>query len=236
MAPPAGRNRRAGKAAGKETPFAEELNAMSLSSVSVISNTLRLRIVSAKIAVLPRILQIAFSLVLGSVPIAFAQINRDHPNGMQVASGGCGPEGDSAGRCVSVGDFTNQHLTFRLLPAPESDPDPRLNYSMPPSPERGVVELSQPSLTSRAHLADPALTASPQGWRIGGVGVLNYTARNRRWRFVVGYAPDLDALLEKFGDAHSFNLAWQYSLGKHKPASWAGVKAGSEYMRRPAPR
>jgi hypothetical protein len=182
-----------------------------------------------------RILQLAFSLMLGSVP-AFAQTNDDHPNEMQFASGSCGPEGDLASRCVSVGDFTNQHLALCSVPAPTSDADPGLNYSMPSSEGRGMAELSQPSLTSRAQLAAPALTTSPRGWRIGGAGVLNYTANNQRWRFVVGYAPDFGVLLEKFGDAHSFSLAWQYSLGKHKPASWAGVKTGSESIRRSAPR
>ncbi|MCU0786533.1 MAG: hypothetical protein MUF81_21305 [Verrucomicrobia bacterium] len=183
-----------------------------------------------------RILQLALSLMLGSVPIAFAQIDGDHPNGMQFASSGYRLEGDSASRCVSVGEFTNQHLALCSVPAPKSDADPGLSYSMPPSEERGMAELRQPSLTSSGQLADPALTASPRGWRIGGAGVLNYTARNQRWRFVVGYAPDFGVLLEKFGDAHSFSLAWQYSLGKHKPASWSGVKTGSESIRRSAPR
>jgi hypothetical protein len=81
-----------------------------------------------------------------------------------------------------------------------------------------------------------ALTASPHGWRIGGAGVLTYTAPNQRWRFVVGYATDIGALRDTFGDIHSFNLAWQYSLGKRKPASWKGVKTGSEYLRNPPPR
>lgn len=137
---------------------------------------------------------------------------------------------------VSVGDFTNQHLALCLLPEPKSDPDPGLSYSMPPSEERGVAELNQPSLTRSAHHAEPALTVSTQGWRIGDAGVLNYTASNQRWRFVLGYAPDLGALRETFGDIQSFTLTWQYSLGKHRPASWAGVKTGSESIRRPAPR
>lgn len=141
-----------------------------------------------------------------------------------------------ASRYVSVGDFTNQHLALRLVPAPKSDPDPGLSSSMSPSEERGVAELDQPSLTSSAHLADPALTASTQGWRIGDAGVLNYTASNQRWRFVLGYAPDLGALRETFGDIQSFTLTWQCSLGKHKPASWVGVTTGSGHMRRPAPR
>jgi hypothetical protein len=91
---------------------------------------------------------------------------------------------------------------------------------MPPTQERGVTELTRPNLASRPHLTDSALTTAPQGWRIGGAGVLNYTARNQHWRFVFGYAPDLGALRENVGHIHSFNLAWQYSLGKHKPASW----------------
>lgn len=189
---------------------------------------------SAKIATCSSILQIAISLVLGSVLIAFAQTNDDHPHGMQLASGGCGPEGVCTNRCVSVGIFTNPHLALRLFPAAKSEPDPGLGYSLPPSQERGVTEVNQPSLASRAYLANPALTASPQGWRIGGAGVLDYTARNRRWRFVFGYAPDLGALRERedFSDIHSFSVVWQFRLGKHKPASWAGVTAGSEYLRR----
>ncbi len=207
---------------------------MSLRSVAVISNTLRRRIVSTKMAVLPRVLQMAFSLILGSVPIAFAQINQDSTNGMQFAAGGDGPEGVSASRCGSFDDLTNQHLTLRLFPAPESFPG--LSYSMPPSPERGVAALTEPRLTSRTQLAEPALTASPQGWRIFSAGLLNYTTNNQRWRFVLGYAPDLGTLREDFDEIRSFNLAWQYSLGKHKPPSWAGIKTGSEHIRRLAPR
>lgn len=183
-----------------------------------------------------RILLTASGLVLGNISIAFAQMNHDHPNGIRFASRGGGPEGDAASWCVSGGDFTNQHLALRLVSAPKSDPDPGLSYSMPPNPEQGVAELNQPSLTSSASLPEPALNTSLRGWSIGGAGVLNYTARNKRWRFVVGYAPDLGVLRVKFGDLHSFNLAWQYSLGRHKPASWVGVKAGSEYLRRPTPR
>lgn len=183
-----------------------------------------------------RIRQIAFSLLLGSVSSAFAQIDHDQPNGIQFAFGACGPKGSYAAHYVSAGAFTNEHLALRLVPAPGSNPGPGLSYSMPLSRERGVTELSRPSLTSWVQLADAALTASPQGWRIGGAGVLNYTARNQRWRFVLGYAPDLGALHESFGHIHSFSLAWQFSFGNQKPASWAGVPAGSEYMRRPAAR
>jgi hypothetical protein len=179
------------------------------------------------------ILQIAFGLVLGSVPIAFAQMNHDPPNGMQLASAGRGPEGASASRYASAGAFTNQHLALRVLPAPESDPDTGLSYAMHPSQARGVADPDQPSLISGTHLADPALT---QGWRIGDAGVLSYTARNQRWRFVFDYAPDLGALRENFSHMHSFSLGWQFSLGKLKPASWADVKGGSEFMRRPAAR
>ena len=179
---------------------------------------------------------IAFSLMLGSVPVTFAQINHGHTNEMQFAPGGCASEGDFANRCVSVGDFTNQYLALCLVSAPKSDPGPGLSNSMPLSPERGMVASEKTNLTSRANLADPALTARPHDWRIGGAGVLSYTAPNRRWRFVVGYASDIGALRDTFGDIHSFNLAWQYSLGKHKPASWAGVKTGTEYLRYPAPR
>jgi len=180
------------------------------------------------------VLQIAFSLVLGGVPIAFAQTNDEHPCAMQLASGGCGPEGDFTSRCTSAGVFTNQILALRLFPAAKSNPDPGLDYWLPPSQEKGVTESNQPSLASRAYLANPALAASPQGWRIGGAGVLDYTARSRRWRFVFGYAPDLGALRERedFSDIHSFSVAWQFRLGKHKPASWAGVTTGSEYLRR----
>lgn len=99
-----------------------------------------------------------------------------------------------------------------------------------------MAELTEPSRTIKAQLAKPALTASPQGWRILSAGVLNYTANNQRWRFVLGYAPDLGALSENPGEIRSFNLSWQYSLGKYKPPSWAGVKAGSEYLHRSSPR
>ena len=179
------------------------------------------------------ILPIAFSLVLGSVPIAFAQMNHDPPNGMQFASAGRGPAGASASPYASAGASTNQHLALRMVPEPESDPDPGLSYAMPPSRARGVADLGQRSLISRGQLADPALT---QGWRVGSAGVLSYTARNQRWRFVFDYAPDLGALRENFSHMHSFSLGWQFSLGKLKPASWAEVKGGSELMRRPAAR
>lgn len=206
---------------------------MNLRSVAIISNTPRRWIVSTKIAVLPRVLQMAFSLIFGSVPFAFAQIDQDSTNGIQFAGGG-GPEGVSASQCGTVGDFTNQHLTLSLFPAPEGYPG--LSYSIPPSPESGGAAFTEPSLTSRAQLAEPALTASPQGWRIFRAGVLNYTANNQRWRFVLGYAPDLGTLRDNLSEIRSFNLAWQYSLGKRKPPSWAGIKTGSEHIRRPAPR
>ena len=186
----------------------------------------------ARMAVRSRVLPMAFSLVLGSVPIAIAQTNQDHPTAIQFASGGCGPGGDSTNRCVSVGVFTNQHLALGSCPTARSDPDSGPGNSMSASQERGVTELNQPGLASRAYLANPALTASPHGWRIGGAGVLGFTARDQRWRFVFGYAPDLGALREDFGHSHSFNLVWQYSFGKHKPSSWAGVTTGSEYLRR----
>lgn len=178
---------------------------------------------------------ITFSLMLGCARIVFAQINYDDTNGVQFASGDCGSEDVSASRCIRAGNFTNQHPA-RLASAAQENRDPGLSYSMPPSPESGIAESNQPSLTSRVKLADPALTASPHGWRIGGAGVLNYTAPNRRWRFVVGYSSDIGALRDTFGDLRSFNLAWQYSLGKRKPASWVGVKTGTEYLRRPPPR
>jgi hypothetical protein len=190
---------------------------------------------SARIAMRSRIL-IAFSLMLGSAPIGFAQINHDHTNERQFASGGWGPTCDSARRCIKVGDFTYHHLALCLVSAPKSDPNPGLNYLIPPSPEGGIAESNEPSLTNSPNLADLAPTAALHSWRFGDAGVLNYTAPNQRWRFVVGYATDIGALRDTFGDIHSFNVAWQYSLGKRKPASWAGVKTGSEYLRHPAPR
>ncbi len=155
---------------------------------------------------------------------------------MQLASGGGGPEGDFTSRCASAGVFTNQIPALRLLPAARSNPAPGFDYSLPPSQEKEMPELNEPSLASRAYLANPAPAASPQGWRIGVAGVVDYTARSRRWRIVFGYAPDLGALRERedFSDIHSFSVAWQFRLGKQKPASWAGVTTGSEYLRRPA--
>lgn len=178
---------------------------------------------------------IGFSLMLGCIPIAFGQINQVHTNQLQFALGACASAGDSASRCVRVGDSTNRHQALRLMSAPKLDPAAEHGDLMTPTLKGELAESNRSSFTSRASLADPALTASPHGWRIGGAGLLNYTATNQRWRFVVGYTPDISAL-ETFSDLHSFNLAWQFSLGKRKPASWAGVKTGTEYLRRPAPR
>jgi hypothetical protein len=182
-----------------------------------------------------QILPIAFSLVLGSIPIAFAQMDFDFPkaNGIHLAYVGCGPQDASANRYVSAGGFTNLHVTLRSAPGSKYDPAPELSYSVPPSQQKGEVELSQPSLTNRIRLSDPVRIASPQGWRIGGGGVLNYTAHNQRWHLVFGYAPDLTALREHFDRVHSFNLVWQFSLGKLKPASWAGKPTGSDLARSP---
>jgi hypothetical protein len=187
----------------------------------------------ATIAMRSRILQIAFSLVLGSAPIAFAQMDHDLPNGIHLAYASYGPQGASASRYVSPGGFTNQHVTLPSIPAPKGDPDPDLSYSVPPSQQRGEVDLNQPSLTKSVRLTDPAPTATPLGWRIGGGGVLNYTTPNQRWHLVFGYKPDLGALREDFDRLHSFSLRWYYSLGKLKPASWAVAPAGSEHVRPP---
>ena len=192
----------------------------------------------AKTAMRSRILQMAFSLVLGSVPIAFAQMDHDFPNVIHLAYAGRGPQSASANRYVSTAGFTNLHVTLRSAPASKGEPSPELSYSVPPNQLREEVELSQPSLTNRIRLADPALTASPQGWRVSGGGILNYTAHNQRWRLVFGYAPDLTALREHFDNLHPFSLVWQFSLGKLKPASWAGAPvgmapAGSEFARPP---
>ena len=188
----------------------------------------------ASIAISSRSLQIAFSLVLGSVTITFAQMNNDLPKGIQLASVNYRLNDAFASRYVSTGDFTNQHVALRSVSAPKGDPDPGLCYSMPPSQPRSEAELNQTSLNSSLRLAGPAPTASPQGWRTGGGGVVNYTARNQRWRLVFGYAPDLSVLRGDFYHLHSFSLVWQHSVGKLKPASWTGAPAGYEHERPPA--
>jgi hypothetical protein len=187
----------------------------------------------AKTTVRSRILPIAFSLVLGGVSVACAQLNYDFSNGIRLAYVGGGPPGAAAIPCDSTGGFTNQHVTLHSAPASTDDPAPELSYSVPPSQPRGEVELSQPCFTSRIRFAGMAETAAPQGWRIGGGGVLNYTPRNQRWHLVFGYAPDLTALREHFDRVLSFNLVWQFSLGKLKPASWASKPTGSELVRPP---
>jgi hypothetical protein len=180
-----------------------------------------------------RIFPMAFSLVLGGVSVAFAQSNYDFSHGIRLAYVDAGPPGAAANPCDSTGGFTNQHVTLHSAPVSTDDPAPGLRYSVPPSQPRGEVEFGQPSLTRRIRFAGMAETAAPQGWRIGGGGVLNYTPRNQRWHLVFGYAPDLTALREHFDRVLSFNLVWQFSLGILKPASWAGKSTGSELARPP---
>ncbi|HWV99013.1 MAG TPA: hypothetical protein VNZ64_04895 [Candidatus Acidoferrum sp.] len=168
-----------------------------------------------------KIRQIAFSLVLGSSPIASAQIIYDLRDGIQFASVGCEPQGSPASRFLSTGDFTTQHLALRSSPARKGDPDCQLSYTLPPSQERRETELDPPTLTltSRVRLADLPRTASRQGWRIGGGGVLSYTTRNQRWHLVFRYKPDVGALADDFYRLHSFSVICQYSFKKRKPGS-----------------
>jgi hypothetical protein len=175
----------------------------------------------AMIAMRSSIRQMAFSLLLGSVSIACAQMDYDHE--IQLVSVGYGLPGASASRHVTAGDFTNQPVAAGLAGAPNGDPDPGLSYAQPRSQQSGEAEYSQPSLISRIRLADLARTVSPQGWLIGDDGVLSYTARKKRWHLVLGYAPDLSAIRKDFAHLNSFSLVWQYSFGKHKPASWVSA-------------
>jgi len=67
-----------------------------------------------------RILQIAFSLVLGSVSIAFAQMDYDFPNGIHLAYAGGGPYRATrafrsrtlfqSGRAVQLGETQTRKL------------------------------------------------------------------------------------------------------------------------------
>ena len=184
-----------------------------------------------------RILQITFSLVLGSIPIAFAQTNCNLPNGMILLTPAeHRPPSPAESQCVIPCDFTNHYVPFLSLPAPGSDPDSSSSYSRPPGQQRGETELKVRDFTSRVRLADLPRTTSPHGWRFGDSGALSYTSWNLRGHLVFSYTPELGALLTDFEHVNSFSLIWQYSLGSHKPARWAEVPMPnvSEHAR-PAP-
>jgi hypothetical protein len=166
-----------------------------------------------------RILQITICLVLASVSTALAQIHYDLTNEIQFVSAGVGPQVASVSRCVSTGDLTNQHLTFLTVPAPKADPDSGLSWSMPPpSQQTRESELNLPNLPGRVRLADLIQTTSPHGWRIGDDGILSYRTQDRRCHLVFRYTPDIRAVTGDLGRLEYFSLAWQFSLGKLKPA------------------
>ncbi len=166
-----------------------------------------------------RILQITLCLVLGVVSTARAQIYYDLTNEMQIVSVDLGPQIASASRYVSAGDFTNQHLTLLSVPVPKAALDSGLSYSMPASSQpRKETELNQPPPPNSVRLADLVLTSSPHGWRIGDDGILSYRSVDRRCHLVFRYAPDIRALSGDLGRLEYFSLAWQFSLGRLKPA------------------
>ena len=184
-----------------------------------------------------RILQLTFSLVLGSIPIALAQTNLNLPNGMiLLASPEHRPPSAAESRCAIPCDFTNHYVPPLSLPAPGSDPDSASSYSMPPGQQRGETKLKAPDFTSRVRLADLPRTTSSQGWRFGDSGALSYTSWNLRGHLVFSYTPDLGALLTDFEHVNSFSLIWQFSLGKHKPARWSERPSAKRLRHaRPAP-
>ena len=166
-----------------------------------------------------RILQITLCVVLGSVSTARAQIHYDLTNEIQFVPVDVGPQIASESRYISAGDFTNQHLTLLSVPAPKDALDSGLSYSMPPpSQQRSASELNQPGLPSRVRLADLIQTTSPHGWRIGDDGILSYRSEDRRCHLVFRYTPDIRALSGDLGRLEYFSMAWQFSLGKLKPA------------------
>jgi hypothetical protein len=183
------------------------------------------------------IIKTTFSLVLGSIPFALAQTNCNLPNGMFLLTPAeHRPPSAAESRCVVPCDFTNLFVPLLSLAVPGIDPDSTSSYSMLPGQQGGETELKAPDFTSRVRLADLPRATSPQGWRFGDSGALSYTSWNLRAHLVFSYTPDLGALLKDFEHLNSFSLIWQYSLGNHKPASWADVPTPnlSEHAR-PAP-
>jgi hypothetical protein len=166
-----------------------------------------------------RILQLVFSLVLGSVPTAVAQLDYHLPNGIQLASVGSAPQSASTSRFINPGDITNQLVALRAVPAPKGNSDPGLSYSIPPSQQIAEGPFNLSSLASRVRLEDLVGAASPYGWRTGGGGLVSYNTRNQRWHLVFRYAPELRTLSDDFDRLHSFSLIWQFSFGKSKPAT-----------------
>jgi hypothetical protein len=158
----------------------------------------------------PRMLQIAFSLVLSGAPIAFAQMDYDLASRIQLTSVGWGRLGASASHYVRTDDFTNQFVAPHSISATNGDPDAGLAYSFPPSQKRGEAELDRPSLSDRVRLEDLVGTASPYGWRTGGGGLLSYTTRNQHWHLVFRYAPGFSAPGEDFDRLDSFSVIWQF--------------------------
>jgi hypothetical protein len=162
-----------------------------------------------------RILQIIFSLLLGSFSIAFAQGQYDLPKESDRAAAGLGQKSASTNLFVSSGDLKDGTVP---VPAPKDPPDPELSYSLAPREQRSDVELDHLGPTSRIHLADLARTASSSGWAIGDGGILSYRAPDRRWHLVFRYSPDVRSLREGFDRLEFFSVVLQRSLGKRKPA------------------
>jgi hypothetical protein len=163
--------------------------------------------------------QLAFSLVLGNVLMASAQMDYGLPQGIKPASVRWGPQAESPGRYASIGDFTNQGVTLCSVPAPKDEPDSGLSYSVPPSQQRRDAESNEPSLASRVHLADLVRTAPAEGWQISVGGVLSYTTRNQRWHIEFRYNPDLSMLREDYDHRQTFSVIWQYRFRKRNPAN-----------------
>jgi hypothetical protein len=164
-----------------------------------------------------RIVQIVFSLVLGSAGIAFGQLDCDLPAALQFTSTNCELRGATAGCRIGTGEVTNHVEALGLVSPAKGDPPDPLSYSSSQSQQKKEDELCQPSLTSKIRLADLTQTVSP-GWRIGQSGLLSYTTRDERWQLVFRYTPDLSALRESFDQLHAFSVTWQYRFLKHKPA------------------
>jgi hypothetical protein len=174
----------------------------------------------ARMARCSTVLQITSSLVLGSISIASAQKGHELTNCTGLVHASRGSERAFAVENLSVDAFTNQPMALRQVPATKGGPDSLLSYSMPLAQPATDAESAQPTFTSKVYLADWARTGAPQGWRIGGGGVLNYTTRNQRWHFLFRYQPELSALREDYDSLHAFSLVWQYSFGNHKPTVW----------------
>ncbi len=166
-----------------------------------------------------RIGHIAISLLLGSAPIACAQLDYPLSNRNQLAPTGWAPRGAFSIRYINTGDFTNQLVALRAVLPPKGGSDLGLSYSMPPGQGMEEGPLNRRTLASRVRLEDLVGAASLSGWRTGGGGILSYTTPNQRWHLVFRYGPDYSALGQDFDRLHSFSVIWQFRFGKHKPAS-----------------